>query len=109
MAVKIAGRQSRIEGRNGDYVHGLQPDTGPYVPEVPFAAMASQLPPCAPRYWQASSRRGPTIPATTVALLDLGVNWQASVFSKQLHALSLGVGGSVLLARNVEFCVGQLG
>lgn len=47
--------------------------------------------------------------ATSVALFDLGVNWHASVDSKQLQELSLGVGGKVVLARNVEFCAGQLG
>ena len=47
--------------------------------------------------------------ATSVALFVFGVNWQASVDSRQLHELSLGVGGRVVLARNVEFCAGQLG
>ena len=38
-----------------------------------------------------------------------GVNWQLRALSMQLHAASLGVGGKVVDARNVEFCVGQLG
>ena len=66
----------------------------------PSAEMALQLPLFWPRRPQVSSRRGPTM----AEVLDVwGVKRQANVLDRQAHAASLGVGGSVLLARNVEF------
>ena len=38
-----------------------------------------------------------------------GEKRQAKVLSKQLHAASFGVGGRLVLANQVEFCVGQAG
>lgn len=39
----------------------------------------------------------------------VGVNWQLSSETTQLHAVMLGVGGKVEEARNVEFCAGNEG
>lgn len=37
------------------------------------------------------------------------MNWQLKALSKHAQAASLGVGGKVVEAKNVEFCCGQLG
>lgn len=68
--------------------------------------MALQLPPFWPRRPQAVSSSEPTIPEVLVVL---GEKRHANVLPKQLHSASLGVGGSVVLASQVEFCVGQAG
>ena len=62
-----------------------------------------QLPPCWPRRLQASLISTPTIPE----VLDVvGVNLQDRSLSKQLHALSFGVGGKLDEAKNDEFWEG---
>ena len=71
-----------------------------------MAAMSLQFPLFSPRSEQPVSRSAPTI---ALVFDVLGVNWQLRMFSKQLHAASLGVGGSVLDASHVEFCGGHDG
>lgn len=68
--------------------------------------MSSQFPPWAPRSEHAVLM---SVPTMADVLEVVGVNWQLRAFSRQLHAASLGVGGSVVDALNVEFSDGQPG
>lgn len=68
--------------------------------------MALQLPPACPIKPQAVSNKTPTM---STVLVTAGVNWQLSVLTTQAQAVSLGVGGSVVDAKNVEFSDGHAG
>ena len=95
-----------VQERQKCDVLGSQNETGPYVPAAPSAAIASQVPPFWPRRPHASFRSGPTI----ADVFDVvGEKRHATEFSMHAHAASFGVGGSEVLARKVEFCVGQAG
>jgi len=85
---------------------GLQPETIPYTPDVPLLLISLHDPPCWPKRLQAVSKSTPTI---AEILLVEGVNWQLKLFSTQLHAASLGVGGREGDARNTELAGGQDG
>lgn len=88
------------------HILGSQPDIRPYTPVAPLLLISLHVPPFPPKREQALSKSTPTI---AVTLLVTGVNRQLKLFSTQLHALLLGVGGRVGDARNTELLAGQAG